>query len=171
MTAQDPGWTYGGGLSRYVGPLHVRGPFPLPLPHTRTLPPICLHTCTHLFSCLHTHILCLPPPSTSSPHIYSAFLPPPPPHHTHSISSSYSRAFLPSSLSSQDTPPNQLEHVSCREGMYVRVVGHLRSFNKQRNMMAFHVRPVEDFNEISHHLSEVIYTHLAVTKCLPVVSR
>ena len=38
-------------------------------------------------------------------------------------------------------------------------------------MMAFHVQPVEDFNEVSHHLSEVIYTHLAVTKGLPVVSK
>ena len=91
------------------------------------------------------------------------------PHHTHiHCSSSYVHTSLPSSLSSQDTP--NLESVSCREGMYVRVVGHLRSFNKQRNMMAFHVRPVEDFNEVSHHLSEVIYTHLAVTKGLPVVS-
>ena len=154
MTAQDPGWTYAGGLSRCVDPLYVHGPFlPSPLPHT--------HSPSYLPTHMHT-------PFLSSPHLSSAFLPPPPPQHTNSISSSLR---LPFSLSSQDTPPNQLDHVSCREGMYVRAVGHLRSFNKQRNMMAFHVRPVEDFNEISHHLSEVIYTHLAVTKCLPVVRR
>ena len=131
------------------------GPFLYPF-HTHAHSLLFAYTHAHTFSLVYTHILCLPPPSTSSPHAQYQFLLQP---------------RLPSSLSSQDTPPNQLEHVSCREGMYVRVVGHLRSFNKQRNMMAFHVRPVEDFNEISHHLSEVIYTHLAVTKCLPVVSR
>ena len=151
MIAQDPGWTYAGGLSRYVDPLYIRRPFPLP-----PAPPSSTHTHSHSYLPTHMHV-----PFLSSTHTSSAFLPPPPPH----------CASLPSSLSSQDTPPNQLDHVSCREGMYVRAVGHLRSFNKQRNMMAFHVRPVEDFNEISHHLSEVIYTHLAVTKCLPVVRR
>ena len=130
------------------GLLRVHEPFPLPLPFQ-----MCalssLHPLLHLLT-THTRI-----------HSYYIVVP--------LLPSLFSLSSLSSSLSSQDSS-NQLESVSCREGMYVRVVGHLRSFNKQRNMMAFHVRPVEDFNEVSHHLSEVIYTHLAVTKGLPVVS-
>ena len=77
---------------------------------------------------------------------------------------------LPTSLPPpfQDTP-NQLERASCREGMYVKVVGHLRSFSKQRHIVAFNIRPIEDFNELSHHLAETVYCHLAVTKGVPVV--
>lgn len=148
MTAQDLGWTYDGGLNRYERSFTC-------ICSTPSFPNVC--ALSSLQSLINFCVPCLlySPSSTS--------------HHTHiHCSSSYVHTSLPSSLSSQDTP--NLESVSCREGMYVRVVGHLRSFNKQRNMMAFHVRPVEDFNEVSHHLSEVIYTHLAVTKGLPVVS-
>ena len=53
--------------------------------------------------------------------------------------------------------------------MYVKVVGHLRSFSKQRHIVAFNIRPIEDFNELSHHLAETVYCHLAVTKGVPVV--
>ena len=52
----------------------------------------------------------------------------------------------------------------------MRVVGHLRTFNKQRNVLAFNIRPIEDFNEVSHHLAQVIYGHLDATKGVPVVS-
>ena len=65
---------------------------------------------------------------------------------------------------------NVSERSSCREGMYVRVIGHLKSFNKQKSVTAFCVRPIEDFNEVSHHLSEVMFAHLAATKGVPIVS-
>ena len=65
---------------------------------------------------------------------------------------------------------DQQERASCREGMYVKVIGHLKPFNKQKNIIAFKIRPVEDFNEVTHHLCEVMYTHLAVTRGPPMVS-
>lgn len=71
-------------------------------------------------------------------------------------------------LEDQDST-SVVERTSCREGMYVRVVGHLKSFNKQKSVTAFCVRPVQNFNEVTHHLSEVMLAHLASTKSIPVV--
>ena len=53
--------------------------------------------------------------------------------------------------------------------MYVKVIGHLKQFNKLRNVVAFKIRPVEDYNEVTHHLAEVMYCHLASTKSPPLV--
>ena len=64
---------------------------------------------------------------------------------------------------------DQQERAACREGMYVKVMGHLKQFNKLRNVVAFKIRPIDDFNEVTHHLGEVMYAHLAVTKGPPVV--
>ena len=61
------------------------------------------------------------------------------------------------------------ERATCQEGMYIKAVGHLKVFNKQRSITAFHIKPISDFNELTHHLSEVMYSHLAATKELPVV--
>ena len=72
-------------------------------------------------------------------------------------------------VSDQD-PLEQQERVSCQEGMYVRIVGHLKMFNKQKSVTAFYVKPITDFNELSHHLSEVIFAHLSSTKGALVVS-
>jgi len=47
-----------------------------------------------------------------------------------------------------------------REGVYVRVVGHLRSFNNKRSVVGFRIQPIRDYNEITFHLLEVIYVHL-----------
>ena len=64
---------------------------------------------------------------------------------------------------------DQQERATCPEGMYVKVIGHLKQFNKQRNIVAFKIRPIEDFNEVTHHMAEVMYAHLAVTKSPPLV--
>jgi hypothetical protein len=53
----------------------------------------------------------------------------------------------------------QQRHQQLREGMYVRAIGQLRAFNAQRNLVAFRIRPVTDFNEITFHFLDVIYTH------------
>lgn len=42
-------------------------------------------------------------------------------------------------------------------GSYVRVYGHLRLFQGQRGVIAFNMRPVTDFNEITYHFLEVVY--------------
>ena len=52
-----------------------------------------------------------------------------------------------------------------REGLYVRVAGHLRSFNdSSRSVLAFMIQPVADFNEITMHMLEVIHAHLYLKK-------
>jgi replication factor A2 len=48
-----------------------------------------------------------------------------------------------------------------RNFTYVRVHGHLRSFQGKRNIVAFSVRPITDFNELTFHFLEVIYVHLS----------
>lgn len=42
-------------------------------------------------------------------------------------------------------------------GSYVRVYGHLRAFQGKRGVIAFNMRPVTDFNEITYHFLEVVY--------------
>jgi len=42
-------------------------------------------------------------------------------------------------------------------GSYVRVYGHLRAFQGARGVIAFNMRPVTDFNEITYHFLEVVY--------------
>jgi len=55
-------------------------------------------------------------------------------------------------------------HSQFHEGMYVRVVGNLRTpFQNQRSIVAFKVLPVTDMNEISFHQLEVLACHLRNT--------
>ncbi|CAM6025255.1 unnamed protein product [Sphagnum balticum] len=54
-----------------------------------------------------------------------------------------------------------LAHHSPWNFTYVRVHGHLRSFQGKRNIVAFSVRPITDFNELTFHFLEVIYVHLS----------
>ncbi|KAF3532163.1 hypothetical protein DY000_02044007 [Brassica cretica] len=49
-------------------------------------------------------------------------------------------------------------------GMYVRLHGHLKSFQGKRSMNVFSVRPITDFNEIVHHFTECMYVHMYNTK-------
>mmetsp|Transcript_21551 Transcript_21551/g.25952 ORF Transcript_21551/g.25952 Transcript_21551/m.25952 type:complete len:223 (-) Transcript_21551:326-994(-) len=44
-------------------------------------------------------------------------------------------------------------------GTYVRVYGHLRQFQGQRSVVAFTLRPVTDFNEVTYHMLETIFVH------------
>ncbi|KAL3677147.1 hypothetical protein R1sor_027095 [Riccia sorocarpa] len=46
-----------------------------------------------------------------------------------------------------------------RNGIYVRIYGHLRSFQGKRNVVAFSVRPIKDFDEVTFHFIEAIYVH------------
>lgn len=74
-------------------------------------------------------------------------------------------------ITEDQDPANQQERTVCQEGMYVKVIGHIKTFNKQMNVTAFHIKPISDYNEITHHLAEVIFIHLATTRGVPVVSR
>ena len=53
-----------------------------------------------------------------------------------------------------------------REGLYIRVAGHLRAFNEgaTRSMIGFLVEPVADLNEITLHMLEVVHAHLFLKK-------
>lgn len=73
-------------------------------------------------------------------------------------------------VTDEPDPANQQERTACREGMYVKVTGHIKTFNKQMSVTAFLIKPIEDFNEVTHHLAEVMFIHLATTKGVKVVS-
>jgi len=57
-----------------------------------------------------------------------------------------------------------------RDGVYVRIIGSLRQFNSERNIVIFRIHPVEDFNEIAYHGLEVIHTHLFRIKKITTLS-
>ncbi|KAI5607719.1 replication protein A 32 kDa subunit [Silurus asotus] len=45
-------------------------------------------------------------------------------------------------------------------GTYVKAVGTLRSFQNHRILVAFNIRPVDDMNEITSHMLEVVQAHM-----------
>uniref|UniRef100_A0A3B5KSK4 Replication protein A C-terminal domain-containing protein n=1 Tax=Xiphophorus couchianus TaxID=32473 RepID=A0A3B5KSK4_9TELE len=49
-------------------------------------------------------------------------------------------------------------------GTYVKVSGNLRSFQNHRSVVAFSVRTLEDMNEITSHILEVVHAHMALGK-------
>lgn len=65
-----------------------------------------------------------------------------------------------------DDPLEQSRRAECRENTYVRVVGNMKSFNngQVRSVLAFSMVPVKDFDEISFHLLDVIYSQLSLKK-------
>jgi len=62
--------------------------------------------------------------------------------------------------SEENTPFQAEKQEKWREGTYVRVIGHLRSFSNRKSVIAFRVIPVENFNEITYHHLEAIHVHL-----------
>ncbi|WCJ41688.1 Replication protein A 32 kDa subunit A [Euphorbia peplus] len=50
------------------------------------------------------------------------------------------------------------------DGMYVRVNGHLKSFQSIKQIVAFSVRPVTNFDEVAFHFIDCIHTHLQHVK-------
>ncbi|XP_056300129.1 replication protein A 32 kDa subunit [Pseudoliparis swirei] len=49
-------------------------------------------------------------------------------------------------------------------GTYVKISGNMRSFQNHRSVVAFGVRPLEDMNEITSHMLEVVQAHMALGK-------
>ncbi|KAK9472997.1 uncharacterized protein V1510DRAFT_415744 [Dipodascopsis tothii] len=49
-------------------------------------------------------------------------------------------------------------------GMYVRVIGEIKSFNNKRYIQSNIMRPVTDFNEVTHHQMHALYVHLLNTR-------
>ncbi|XP_062507052.1 replication protein A 32 kDa subunit-like [Corticium candelabrum] len=67
-------------------------------------------------------------------------------------------------IDSDDSTADIDKRSECREGVVVRVYGHLRVFQGQKSVVAFAVSPVTDFNEITFHILDIVHTHLALTK-------
>ncbi|XP_030074880.1 replication protein A 32 kDa subunit [Microcaecilia unicolor] len=62
-----------------------------------------------------------------------------------------------------DTDEAGNENVVVPPGSYVKVVGHLRSFQNKRSLVAFKVMPLEDMNEFISHMLEVVHCHMTLS--------
>ncbi|KAK9810493.1 hypothetical protein WJX72_011667 [[Myrmecia] bisecta] len=51
-----------------------------------------------------------------------------------------------------------------RVGMYVRAHGHVRSFQNQKSVVAFNLRAITDYNEVTYHLLQCVFQHVHLTK-------
>ncbi|XP_026225725.1 replication protein A 32 kDa subunit [Anabas testudineus] len=63
-----------------------------------------------------------------------------------------------------DTEDPSVDSTVLPPGTYVKVSGNLRSFQNHRSIVAFSVRPLEDMNEITSHMLEVVQAHMALSK-------
>ena len=54
---------------------------------------------------------------------------------------------------------SQLRSAAGREHTYIRVIGQVRDFDGQRQIVANDIRPVSSGNELTHHLLEVAYSY------------
>lgn len=61
-------------------------------------------------------------------------------------------------------PYDRNEVAKIMDGMYVRIHANLKGFQGKKQLIAFSVRPVTDFNEITYHFLECIYVHIYSTK-------
>uniref|UniRef100_A0A3Q3VTT8 Replication factor A protein 2 n=1 Tax=Mola mola TaxID=94237 RepID=A0A3Q3VTT8_MOLML len=63
-----------------------------------------------------------------------------------------------------DTEDPGVDNTVLPPGTYVKVSGNLRSFQNHRSVVAFRVRPLEDMNEITSHMLEVVQAHMVLSK-------
>lgn len=63
-------------------------------------------------------------------------------------------------------PVDTKEMESIMNGMYVRIHGQLKGFMGKKQLMIFGIKPVTDFDEITHHFVECIYVHSYNTKLM-----
>lgn len=59
-----------------------------------------------------------------------------------------SRPFLDACTMFADSESDRQRRAEWRPGMYVRVHGHISSFGKSQEVIAFNIRPVVDHNEV-----------------------
>lgn len=65
-------------------------------------------------------------------------------------------------LETADDDSGKMEGID--QGVYVRIIGTMKSFNHKRSVNATVLKKVEDFNEINYHLLQVVYVHLYHTR-------
>lgn len=63
-----------------------------------------------------------------------------------------------------DTEDMGVDNSVIPPGTYVKVSGNLRSFQNNRSLVAFSVRVLEDLNEVTSHMLEVVNAHMQQSK-------
>uniref|UniRef100_A0A673KTK5 Replication factor A protein 2 n=1 Tax=Sinocyclocheilus rhinocerous TaxID=307959 RepID=A0A673KTK5_9TELE len=63
-----------------------------------------------------------------------------------------------------DTEDMGVDNSVIPPGSYVKVSGNLRSFQNNRSLVAFSVRVLEDMNEVTSHMLEVVNAHVQQSK-------
>ncbi|XP_030320237.1 replication protein A 32 kDa subunit [Calypte anna] len=63
------------------------------------------------------------------------------------------------------------ENVVVPPGTYVKVAGHLRSFQNKKSLVAFRIMPLENMNEFTTHILEIVNAHMILRKNLMSASR
>ncbi|NXK04249.1 RFA2 protein, partial [Herpetotheres cachinnans] len=63
-----------------------------------------------------------------------------------------------------DTDEAGGENVVIPPGTYVKVAGHLRSFQGGKSLVAFKMMPVENMNEFTTHMLEIVHAHMILRK-------
>ncbi|XP_056186188.1 replication protein A 32 kDa subunit [Falco biarmicus] len=63
-----------------------------------------------------------------------------------------------------DTDEAGGENVVIPPGTYVKVAGHLRSFQNKKSLVAFKMMPVENMNEFTTHMLEIVHAHMILRK-------
>ncbi|XP_030645198.1 replication protein A 32 kDa subunit-B-like [Chanos chanos] len=61
-----------------------------------------------------------------------------------------------------DLEETGLEELVIPCGAYVKVTGNLRSFQRRRTLLALCVRRIDDLNEITSHMLEVVQAHMLI---------
>ncbi|XP_027522328.1 replication protein A 32 kDa subunit [Corapipo altera] len=65
-----------------------------------------------------------------------------------------------------DTDEAGGENVVVPPGTYVKVAGHLRSFQNKKSLVAFKIMPLENMNEFTTHILEIVNAHMTLRKNL-----
>lgn len=63
-----------------------------------------------------------------------------------------------------DTDDASSENTVVPPETYVKVAGHLRSFQNKKSLVAFKIIPLEDMNEFTTHILEVVNAHMMLSK-------
>ncbi|KAM6239650.1 replication protein A 32 kDa subunit [Porphyrio hochstetteri] len=65
-----------------------------------------------------------------------------------------------------DTDEAGSENVVVPPGTYVKVAGHLRSFQNKKSLVAFKIMPLENMNEFTTHILEIVNAHMILRRNL-----
>ena len=53
---------------------------------------------------------------------------------------------------------------NCRTNTFIKIIGDLRDFENRRHILIYDINPLADWNELTHHLFQVMFVHLQNTK-------